>query len=328
MLEERIESDLVVPGQEAEEREPVAVEEDLEIEVVNDTPPEDRRPPRNETSEPQAVANEDEELKNYSESVQKRIKRLKYEFHEERRQKDRAVREAQEALTYASSLQQQIEQYRKNSEESQRALIQTSAKQKGTELDAAKRLLKEAYEAGDTDKMAAAQEAIAVLANEKRVLESYTPPSTSSVSYLQPQDTQPVAVQPAQPRVSAKAVLWKEANPWFGSDMALTGYAIDVHSKLVNAGVDPESDQYYEAIDKAVYQFQQNISGTQATSQAPAPVQSKPKNGVVISSSRTPNGQTRTKVQLTESALAVAKRLGVTPQQYAKELLKQQKEMQ
>lgn len=328
MLEERIESDLVVPGQEAEEREPVAVEEDLEIEVVNDTPPEDRRPPRNETSEPQAVANEDEELKNYSESVQKRIKRLKYEFHEERRQKDRAVREAQEALTYASSLQQQIEQYRKNSEESQRALIQTSAKQKGTELDAAKRLLKEAYEVGDTDKMAAAQEAIAVLANEKRVLESYTPPSTSSVSYLQPQDTQPVAAQPAQPRVSAKAVLWKEANPWFGSDMALTGYAIDVHSKLVNAGVDPESDQYYEAIDKAVYQFQQNISGTQATSQAPAPVQSKPKNGVVISSSRTPNGQTRTKVQLTESALAVAKRLGVTPQQYAKELLKQQKEMQ
>lgn len=328
MLEERIESDLVVPGQEAEEREPVAVEEDLEIEVVNDTPPEDRRPPRNETSEPQAAAGDDEELKNYSESVQKRIKRLKYEFHEERRQKDRAVREAQEALTYASSLQQQIEQYRRNSEESQRALIQTSAKQKGTELDAAKRLLKEAYEAGDTDKMAAAQEAIAVLANEKRVLESYTPPSTSSVSYLQPQDTQPVAAQPAQPRVSAKAVLWKEANPWFGSDMALTGYAIDVHSKLVNAGVDPESDQYYEAIDKAVYQFQQNISGTQATSQAPAPVQSKPKNGVVISSSRTPNGQTRTKVQLTESALAVAKRLGVTPQQYAKELLKQQKEMQ
>lgn len=328
MLEERIESDLVVPGQEAEEREPVAVEEDLEIEVVNDTPPEDRRPPRNETSEPQAVANEDEELKNYSESVQKRIKRLKYEFHEERRQKERAARQAEEALTYASSLQQQIEQYRRNSEESQRALIQTSAKQKGTELDAAKRLLKEAYEAGDTDKMAAAQEAIAVLANEKRVLESYTPPSTSSVSYLQPQDTQPVAVQPAQPRVSAKAVLWKEANPWFGSDMALTGYAIDVHSKLVNAGVDPESDQYYEAIDKAVYQFQQNISGTQATSQAPAPVQSKPKNGVVISSSRTPNGQTRTKVQLTESALAVAKRLGVTPQQYAKELLKQQKEMQ
>lgn len=328
MLEERIESDLVIPGQEAEEREPVAAEEDLEIEVVNDTPPEDRRPPRNETSEPQAAANDDEELKNYSEGVQKRIKRLKYEFHEERRQKERAAREAQEALTYASSLQQQIEQYRRNSEESQRALIQTSAKQKGTELDAAKRLLKEAYEAGDTDKMAAAQEAIAVLANEKRVLESYTLPSTSSVSYLQPQETQPAAVQPAQPRVSAKAVLWKEANPWFGSDMALTGYAIDVHSKLVNAGVDPESDQYYEAIDKAVYQFHQNISGTQATSQAPAPVQNKPKNGVVISSSRTPNGQTRTKVQLTESALAVAKRLGITPQQYAKELLKQQKEMQ
>jgi len=327
MLEERIESDLVVPGQEAEEREPVAVEEDLEIEVVDDTPPEDRRPPRNETSEPQAAASDDEELKNYSESVQKRIKRLKYEFHEERRQKERAAREAQEALTYASSLQQQIEQYRRNSEENQRALIQVSAKQKGSDLDAAKRLLKEAYEAGDTDKMAAAQEAIAVLANEKRVLESYTPPSTSSVSYLQPQDTQPVAAQPAQPRVSAKAVLWKEANPWFGSDMALTGYAIDVHSKLVNAGVDPESDQYYEAIDKAVYQFHQNISGTQATSQAPAPTQNKSKNGVVISSSRTPNGQTRTKVQLTESALAVAKRLGITPQQYAKELLKQQKEM-
>lgn len=334
MPEEYMESELILPGAQDESKEsPAQAEEELDIEVVDDTPPEDRRPPRDETREA-APQNEEDELKNYSESVQKRIKRLKYEFHEERRQKERADREKLEALNYASALQQQIEQFRQQNEASQRALIHTTVKQKASDLDAAKKELREAYEAGDTDKMASAQEKIAVLANEKRALESYTPPPSQGVSYLQPQETQQAYVppqpapQPQAPQVSAKAVLWKERNPWFGQDMALTGYAIDIHSKLVSAGVDPESDQYYEAIDGAVSQFKNNIPGTQEQERPATPAPAKPKNGVVISSSRTPSGQTRTKVQLTESALAVAKRLGITPQQYAKELLKQQKEME
>ena len=334
MPEEYMESELILPGAQDESKEsPAQAEEELDIEVVDDTPPEDRRPPRDETREA-APQNEEDELKNYSESVQKRIKRLKYEFHEERRQKERADRERFEALNYASALQQQIEQFRQQNEASQRALIHTTVKQKASDLDAAKKELREAYEAGDTDKMASAQEKIAVLANEKRALESYTPPPSQGVSYLQPQETQQAYVppqpapQPQAPQVSAKAVLWKERNPWFGQDMALTGYAIDIHSKLVSAGVDPESDQYYEAIDGAVSQFKNNIPGTQEQEKPATPAPAKPKNGVVISSSRTPSGQTRTKVQLTESALAVAKRLGITPQQYAKELLKQQKEME
>jgi len=334
MPEEYMESELILPGAQDESKEsPAQAEEELDIEVVDDTPPEDRRPPRDETREA-APQNEEDELKNYSESVQKRIKRLKYEFHEERRQKERADREKLEALNYASALQQQIEQFRQQNEASQRALIHTTVKQKASDLDAAKKELREAYEAGDTEKMASAQEKIAVLANEKRALESYTPPPSQGVSYLQPQETQQAYVppqpapQPQAPQVSAKAVLWKERNPWFGQDMALTGYAIDIHSKLVSAGVDPESDQYYEAIDGAVSQFKNNIPGTQEQEKPATPAPAKPKNGVVISSSRTPSGQTRTKVQLTESALAVAKRLGITPQQYAKELLKQQKEME
>lgn len=333
MAEEYMESDLILPGAQEESKEaPVQEEEELDIEVIDDTPAEDRRPPRDETREA-APQNEEDELKSYSESVQKRIKRLKYEFHEERRQKEKAYREQQEALTYAAALQQQVEAFRQQNEASQRALIHTTVKQKGSDLDAAKKELREAYEAGDTEKMASAQEKIAILANEKRALESYTPPPSQGVSYLQPQETQQAYVppqpapQPQAPQVSAKAVMWKERNPWFGQDMALTGYAIDIHSKLVSAGVDPESDQYYEAIDGAVNQFKNNIPGTQSEKPA-TPAPTKPKNGVVISSSRTPSGQTRTKVQLTESALAVAKRLGITPQQYAKELLKQQKEME
>ena len=333
MPEEYMESDLIIPGAQEEPKEsPAKEEEELDIEVIDDTPPEDRRPPRDE-SRAVAPQSEEDELKSYSEGVQKRIKRLKYEFHEERRQKEKAYREQQEALTYAAALQQQVELFRQQNEASQRALIHTTVKQKGSDLDAAKKELREAYEAGDTEKMASAQEKIAVLANEKRALESYTPPPSSGVSYLQPQETQQAYVppqpapQPQASQVSAKAVLWKERNPWFGQDMALTGYAIDIHSKLVSAGVDPESDQYYEAIDGAVNQFKNNIPGTQSEKPA-TPAPTKPKNGVVISSSRTPSGQTRTKVQLTESALAVAKRLGITPQQYAKELLKQQKEME
>jgi len=102
MAEEYIESDLILPGAQEESKETPVQEEDLDIEVVDDTPQEDRRPPRDETREA-APQNEEDELKNYSEGVQKRIKRLKYEFHEERRQKERADREKQEALNYAAA---------------------------------------------------------------------------------------------------------------------------------------------------------------------------------------------------------------------------------
>jgi len=325
--EEYMESELIVPkGGDSEESYDDDKDSDVDIEIVDDTPPADRRAPRDESVRA-TPEDDDDELKNYSEGVQKRIKRLKYEFHEERREKEKVTRQAQEAFNYASALQKQVEVYRQQTDSSNRALIYTSAIQKGSELKDAKRMLKEAYEVGDTDKMATAQEQIAILANEKRALDSYTPPAPESVNYQQQQENiQPVAYQPAQPQVSAKAVLWKDKNKWFGKDMALTGHAIDIHNKLVDAGVDAESEQYYNAIDSAVYKFHQTISGNRGNAQEPA--QNKQKNGVVVSSSRTPNGQTRTKVQLTESALAVAKRLGITPQQYAKELLKQQKENQ
>jgi hypothetical protein len=331
MAEELIESEIT--GQEsatASADQASAEAEELEIEVIDDTPEEDRRPPKVETKEPEPQS-EDDEIKSYSENVQKRIKRLKYEFHEERRQKERADREAQEALNYAQALRQQLEHYKQRDVASQKAVISTSVENVSAKMEKAKRELKEAYEAGDTDKMATAQEAIAVLANEKRALESYVPTPPTRVGYEHPQEAQqPYAApqpapQPQAPQVSPRAVLWKERNPWFGSDMALTGYAIDIHNKLVSAGVDTESDQYYGAIDSAVSEFKKIISGTTPTEKATTPA--KPKNGVVVSSSRTASGQTRTRVQLTESALAVAKRLGITPQQYAKELLKQQKEM-
>jgi hypothetical protein len=332
MAEELIESEVIKPDVPAAGAESAdGGDDELEIEVVNDTPEEDRRPPKVETPQPEPQ-NEEEELKSYSEGVQKRIKRLKYEFHEERRRKEQSEREAAEALTYAQALQRQIEEYRQREQASQRVLVNASTESVSVKLDKAKRDLKEAYEAGDTDKMASAQEAIAILANQKRALEEYVATPPTNVGYGHQQETQnPHASPQPAPRqqassVSPRAVLWKERNPWFGSDMALTGYAIDIHNKLVSAGVDPESDQYYGAIDSAVSEFKKNISGTQAAEKPATPA--KPKNGVVISSSRTASGQTRTKVQLTESALAVAKRLGITPQQYAKELLKQQKEME
>lgn len=138
MAEEYIESDLILPGAQEESKETPIQEEDLDIEVVDDTPQEDRRPPRDETREA-APQNEEDELKNYSEGTRKRIKRLKYEFHEERRQRERADREKQEALNYAAALQQQVEVFRQQNEASQRALIHTTVKQKGSDLDAAKR---------------------------------------------------------------------------------------------------------------------------------------------------------------------------------------------
>ena len=139
---------------------------DLEVEVIDDTPDEDKNKTRNESA-PKDNIPEEEEIKNYSEDVQKRIKKLKYEFHEERRAKEAAERTQEEAVNRLEKILQENKKLRKTLDDGEGVLVEQAKKRVGAEIEAAKKEYKEAYESGDSDKILAAQEKLNRAQNEQ-----------------------------------------------------------------------------------------------------------------------------------------------------------------
>lgn len=284
-------------------------EKDLEVEIVDDTPEEDRRAPRDEkASKPEEAEVTEDELKGYSDRVQKRIKRLTYEAHEERRQKERLQREAEEAIRYAETMRQQAELLRQQSIAAQRAATQNAVGYAQSEINQAKRELAEAYEKGDAKAMADAQEKIARFSQTHQAWSSYVPPEPALPPAPQIQEHQ---------GPSAKTKAWVERNPWFQTNEPMTALAMGVHQRLINSGADPDSDAYYEAIDKEMrLRFPEYFGQT-------TQVESKRSSAVPVAPvSRTAaNVAGPRKVKLTATQVEVAKKLGITPEQYAKELM-------
>ena len=183
----------------------------FEIEVVDDTPEQDRgKPRRAEGSEPQIP--DDEEIENYNENVQKRIKQLKYEFHEERRAKEEAGRLQDEALRYAEQIKHENDNLKKTINDGEAVLVNQAKGRVDAQLEKARAAYKSAYETGDSDALIEAQEAIAKLSVEKDKYDSYKPrpaPKPAPQPQYQQQN-----MQPRKP--SQMGVEWSEDNPWFG----------------------------------------------------------------------------------------------------------------
>tara|TARA_R110000822_G_scaffold49308_2_gene129233 strand:- start:338 stop:1282 length:945 start_codon:yes stop_codon:yes gene_type:complete len=296
----------------------VPEEGDFDIEIADDTPEADQgRPPRaaSEEGKPPVGDESDDDLSQHSESVQKRIKRLKYEFHEERRSKEAADREREAAVSYAQNLINENKQLRKNLTEGEGVLVNQSKARVTAEMAAAKRAYKEAYEAGDSDAVVDAQEKMNRLQMEQSRIDTWRPPVV---------EQQPAArAQPAPqqqfvpPKPDAKAAAWAEKNTWFDNKNPMSRYAMLVHQELVEDGVDLQSDTYYDTIDKEMRKrypdrFDEPELEVKPTRQV---------NPVVAPGGRTPPAS-RTKVVLKQSEIAIAKRLGLTPQQYAAQVMK------
>ena len=199
-------------------------DDDFEIEVVDDTPEPDRgKPRRSDGSE--AKVPDDDELESYSEGVQKRIKQLKFEYHEERRRKEEASRLQEEALRYAQQVKSENEKLRKTLEEGEGVLVNQAKGRVSAELDKARAAYKNAYELGDSDALIEAQERLSALQAEKMRYDNYRPqPRQQQVQT--PQYAQP---QPQPPRPDAKALDWAKKNTWFERDSEMTGYAYGLH---------------------------------------------------------------------------------------------------
>lgn len=289
-------------------------DDDVEIDVVDDTPPEDRdRQPL-----PKEVVEqlEKDDLTDYSERVKERMSQLRKVYHDERREKEAAAREREEAVRYAQAILEENKRLKNTLSSGEETYIQVAYQAAERELDLAKRAYREAYDSGDTDKIIEAQQMMNNAQFKIGQIQNYTPQYKKA---LQEQET-PVYMQPEQPRAfrpEPKALDWQDKNPWFGSDPEMTSLALGLHEKLVRNGVDTQSDEYYRRIDDTMRKRFPEYFG-ESTLDEQKPAQRKPSN-VVAPASRSTAPK---KVHLTRSQLAFAKKLGITPEQYARETLK------
>lgn len=289
----------------------------FEIEIADDTPEEDRgRDPM-----PKEIVEklEEDELDEYSVEKAKQLKKV---WHDERRAKEAALREREEALGVAKRLIQENQQLKKNLGAGERVYVGTAKQAAETELASAKREFKEAYDSGDADRVAEAQEKLLEAKLRLQQVESYKPQFEYNEEALQTQnngvdnrngDWSVAPVQQPEIKIDPKAVQWKEKNPWFGSNRVMTSMAFGLHEDLVSEGVDPTSDEYYERIDKEMRRrFPEGFEDAkEVKSKKPAPVVASAKRSTAPK-----------KVTLTTTQVTLAKRLGLTPEQYAKELIK------
>ena len=297
------------------------VSDDIEVQIEDDTPPEDRgRKPL-----PKEIVEEldKDDLEEYSEKVKKRLSQMKKVWHDERREKERALREREEALKFAQMREQEIKQLKTRLGHNEQAFIKEAERAANTDLAVAKDKLKQAYDSGDSELITNAQEA---LTDAKLKLQNLSriKPSLQRTEERVEQNQQVTTPQAPTPQVDPKAEAWREKNTWFGVDEEMTALALGLHEKLVRSGVDPSSDEYYRRVDETMKKrFPEAFDDADEdepiqTKQAQKPARTKPAN-VVAPVTR---GTAPRQVRLTPTQVAIAKKLGLSNEQYAKELMK------
>lgn len=288
--------------------EPTSKQADFEVEVVDDTPPQDRN--RKPSPPPDELT--DEELDSYSEKTKKRFQHFSKGYHDERRRAEAAIKEREEAVRLARKLLEENNQLKESVNKNQEVLIEQAKARLEMELDQAKRAYKTAYESGDSEKVVAAQEALtAAKIKADRV-------STLKPTPLQKQETlvqnEPIAQENSV--VDPKAVEWQKANPWFGEDDEMTSLALGLHQKLVREGVDTRSDEYYERINRRMRElFPSHFGDAEDTS--PQPVSKPRQSSPVAPASRSVAPK---KITLTSTQAALARKLGVPLEEYARQV--------
>jgi hypothetical protein len=284
----------------------------IELEIEDDTPEEDRGRQPLPVSLKEELEKDD--LESYDEEVKQKLKQMRKVYHDERREKEQAFREQQEAIRLAQSL---VEENRRI-----RGILETGGKEYATtlqnaarlELEAARRAYKEAYDSGDSDSVMEAQEKLNEANFRVKQAESFRMPPLQQEEYVV-QNTPSEPERPANPRLQA----WQERNPWYGQDDEMTATALGLHEKLKKSGeVQIGSDEYYAILDKTIRRRFPEHFEEEAGSMAKAEPRTRPST-VVAPAMRSTAPQ---RIKLKASQVALAKKLGLTPQQYAIELSK------
>lgn len=300
---------------------PVPEDNSPDIDVEDDTPPEDRgREPM-----PKEIVEEleNDELEEYSEKVKLRLKQMKKVWHDERREKERLMREQNEALAAAQRLLEENRLLKQNLSHGEQTLVGSFRQNAEYELAQARREYKEAYEAGDTEKVIEAQEKLTAAQYNLQRISQYRPAAPTLQGVEEQVQIPQQQVQIPQP--DPKTMAWQERNTWWGTDPEMTASALGLHQKLERER-GPQfvgTDEYWSAIDTTMRRRFPEYFGEEKATEGTAKAQraSKPAN-VVAPASRSTSPK---KIVLKQSQITIAKRLGLTPEQYARELMKMER---
>jgi hypothetical protein len=291
------------------------------VEVVDDTPEADRgRQPIGKTADEVAP---DDEVAAYSENVQKRIKELKRTWHDERREKEAALRERDEAVRSARYYYEQAQKAGASAQQAQKYSLAQMKEAATKALETAERDLETAYESGDSKAVVKATKAVSEAQfriARAQAIENAPRPQQRQAPLQQPQ--QRVQSEPT-PQASERAVRWQSENTWYGKDVEMTSFALGVHQKLVASGVAPDSDDYYAKLNKRVRdvfpdQFEASDEGGDGGEEG-TPAPRKTPATVVAPASRSSNAAPK-KVQITKTAASLAAKLGISVQEYARQV--------
>lgn len=290
-----------------------AAEEKFEFEIEDDTPPEDRgREPM-----PKEIVEEldNDELEEYSDNVKTRLKQMRKVYHDERREKETALREHQEALAYAKRLMEENNALKGRLTQGEQIFVETAKNAAELELSAAKKAYKDAYDLGDADQLIEAQDRLYKAQSKLQKVEDFVPSR-----HEQETDVQPVSN--SVPRPDQRAVAWQERNDWFGKDEEMTSLALGLHQKLVNqyGASYPSTDEYWKKVDDTMRRrfpeyFEERdpapAQDTRTQREKPAPV--------VAPATRSTGSK---KIKVSQTAVNTAKRLNVPLEKYVQEMMK------
>ena len=289
------------------------VADGLEVEVVDDTPAEDKGKWTADEKDTEDKEEESEQVK-YGKSVRERIAKETAKVHAERRAKEERERQLSEAAAVMKRLIKENNDLKGLVENGEKVLVSEHQGRLESQLDAAKRMYREAIEAGDVAGQVAAQESIAKLAAQQDRLTTHR---VNPIPRMDEKEVDRFTPAPQQPTPDEAALSWREKNDWFLKDDVMTTYAMAYHNKLLQEGIQPaDGERYWKSIDKEMRtRFPERF---RSESSAPRRTES-----IVAPASREGSGTARRKVTLTESQVRLASRLGLTPQQYAEQYVAQ-----
>ena len=282
------------------------LDDEIIVEIEDKTPLEDR----NKAPLPEKIKEElyNDELEDYSTKVKKKLLQMKKLAHDERREKETALREQNETVEFAKRLMDENKRLKSNLSNSEKNVLYSVTKTVEMELEQAKKAYREAYDSGDTDKVMEAQERLTEATLKIDKVRNFRPPA---------EETQESVVQTPQPRVQRpqadpSAVAWQQENPWFGEDEEMTSLALGLHEKLRREGVQVSSQEYYRKIDATIRKrFPERFEEEAEQNERPVARRSS----VVAPATRSTAPK---RVRLNPSELSLAKKLNLTPEQYAK----------
>jgi len=310
------ENEYKFPDEIEEEQQAQAVEPEakIEIEVVDDRPEEDQK---NATPLPKEIVEEvdNDDLEEYSKEAKQRLLQMKKLINDERRAKEQALREQEEAIRVAQSLLSETQKLKNRLSDGEKVYVSTAKEASTRELDAAKREIKEALEAGDSDKLIEAQEKLMAAKMKSQEIERYKPQYDESALQNQQNYANIPQSQPT-PKLDSKTQSWLDKNSWYGVDEDMSFLAMGIHKRLEKDGVPTGSDHYWNVIDAEMRKrfpekFQSETTETKDSAKKPT--------SVVAPATRSTSSK---KIKLTQTQLALAKKFKLSPEQYAMELTK------